>query len=275
MQIGPLPPDQLVVISANLWGTNGPHGGWSAREKMIANALQRCIKGNNFFIAFQEATITQEPNTILRLAQLLGLPEEYAHMAPGKGIGYLTNGEIGEVNIFDLPEDRNHPLYFNSPRAVMITKIAFGPHVVTTACTHLTVNPQAQLCQAFRITRELPKPTKDEQQPVIIAGDLNADPSSYPYYYLTADSGFEDALVDIQKTYTHTWPVSVRWLERLMSAEPKRNKWFRRSLARWVDHILTKGVNVQSSFVTGNRHYRGIYPSDHMIVGAVIKFVSQ
>lgn len=254
----------LVVMSVNMWGL----AEWDNRKDVMVHALRPRVvntpKGPHVFIAVQEANLSHGTNTLEELALSLGYSVEDTRAVPGTGVGFITNGNIMSWKVHDLTDEEGHPLNFGR-RVVIITRVRFRRTEVVFACTHLTVNPEMQTTQAREIQQKIQEATGKNNTPVVIVGDLNADPSSEAYYYLTRKMGYVDALVNPQRRHAYSWPVSTSWYEKVAG-----NDWFRRSQARWVDHILIKGLQVNRAFTAGHTRKGRYYPSDHLLVGAFL-----
>jgi endonuclease/exonuclease/phosphatase family metal-dependent hydrolase len=116
---------------------------------------------------------------------------------------------------------------------------------VVVACTHFSLSAPARLSNARETAGFLDKLAGTD--PVVLMGDLNAEPQSAEMRYLVQEAGFLDAW-DAARAGEPGFTYS--------SFDPVRR----------IDYILVKNVNLNgtSAHLVGDSEIGGVYPSDHL-----------
>ena len=178
------------------------------------------------------------------------------------GIGLVSRWPIGTTEVHELPhEQRGGP----APTALLATlEHPRAPLHVIVACTewepayagdHLA---QCEALAALASDRRLDGPL-----PVLVIGDLNADPS-------------QAELAPLLATMVDTWvagggPADAVTLDSAVPFAPVKAT---KQIDRRIDHVLARAgepgrsVTVRGAFLAGDRPIGGVYPSDHYAVGA-------
>ena len=177
------------------------------------------------------------------------------------GLGLLSRWPIASTEVHDLPNDqRGGP----APSALLATlDHPRGPlHVIVTCTEWEPLYAGDHLAQCTALAALACDPRLDGQLPVLLIGDLNADPS-------------QPELRPLLEAMADTWTAGggAPDAATIDSALPFAPAEATKQIGRRVDHVLARPgrlerpVSVRGVFLAGDRPIGGVYPSDHYAVG--------
>jgi endonuclease/exonuclease/phosphatase family metal-dependent hydrolase len=257
--------ESVRVMSWNLWWRFGPQ--WRQRQPLILRTLREVDPD---VVALQEVWGTDGTSQAHELADGLGWhaafaptslppapdpPESPDQRGVKVGIGILSRWPLADVREVPLPA-RHRP----APVSLVATaEHPAGPlHLIATCLEWEPAFNDDRLAQAQALADLATDPGLDGKLPVVVAGDLNAAPSSP----LLRPLG--DVLVDAWSAGGGD-PEAVS----LSSAHPQAPMEATELIDQRIDHIyLRPGRPRQRLDVTGSalvgEPVDGLYPSDHL-----------
>lgn len=261
------------VMIWNVWWRFG--GAWRERERGIMATLRQVRPD---IVGLVETWAGDGTTQAERLAEALGgmatayastplppapdPPEEPSQAGIDVGIGLLSRWPIAATEVHELP----HAHRPGPPPTALLATLDHprGPLRVIVACIEWEPRYAAdQLAQSRALAALATDPRLDGDLPVLLVGDLNADPNQPELAPLL------DVLVD-------TWtagggdPDAVT----LSSAVPDAPLEATKQIDRRIDHILARPgrdggtLTVRRAFLAGDHPVDGRYPSDHFAVVA-------
>jgi endonuclease/exonuclease/phosphatase family metal-dependent hydrolase len=178
------------------------------------------------------------------------------------GIGLVSRWPILATEIHELPHDQRGG---KAPTALLATldHPRAALHVIVSCTEWEPEYAGDHLAQCGALAELAMDPRLDGRLPVLLVGDLNADPS-------------QPELGPLLKSMVDTWtagggaPDAVTLDSAVPFAPVKATK----QIDRRIDHVLARAgrpgrpVTVRGAFLAGDRPIGGVYPSDHYAVGA-------
>lgn len=245
-------------MTLNIWGASG---NWEQRCQLIVKLLkqeQPDIVGLQEVCHLRGSGLIGENQAVI-LARMAGYPFWHfvpAHRSQAKTIGQaiLSHYPITAVDILPFPRDPTDPKDTEDRVAVWV-RIALGQGVEF-CVTHLSLSKKAR----ERSVRQLASWLRQiSDAPKILVGDLNDEPNSTTLQFLLRETKppFADAWQIVSgSTGGFTFP----------SHSPRHR----------IDYILFSppdAFEVEEVRIVGNvPNPRGVYPSDHLGLVAVLKF---
>ncbi len=273
---GPMVATRLRVATWNLWGRYGP---WRQRHRSIVETL-RTIDAD--VIALQEVWEDAERNQAAAIADELGYPAHvYAHNLERDGVrsgnAVLARWPIVRTETRVLPRAAASVADDEGEERLAVLAEVDGPRgPIQIFCAHLSWRAdhsavrQAQAGEICRFVREC----RPRRFPAIVAGDLNAEPSSDEIRLLTGRAASPVPGVVLRDAWEaagrrdpgHTWS--------------NENPFARASLDldRRIDHILVGSPKqggagqVLEAWIAGDHPVDGWWGSDHLAVVAELRY---
>ncbi|GAA0810340.1 endonuclease/exonuclease/phosphatase family protein [Spirilliplanes yamanashiensis] len=258
----------MRVLTWNLWWRFG--GSWRERQPRIAAVLAELRPDVAGLVETWSGPDGTQPAA---LAAPLGLhhawaptalppapdpPEEPGQAGYAVGLGLLSRWPIAATEVVELPHDqRPGP----PPTALLATlDHPAGPLRVIVACIEWEPRYAAdQLAQAHALAALATAGRLAGDLPVLLIGDLNADPS-------------QPGLAPLTAVLTDAWaagsgdPAAVT----LASTHPDAPLEAVAQIDRRIDHVLVRPgrvpVTVERAFLAGAEPIDGLHPSDHRAV---------
>lgn len=246
----------MRVMTLNLWNYNPP---WERRREAIVQVVEE---------AQPDVLALQESRHDRRFDGGLGQAEQIAG-----AIGYAVTSAVAQVYIpfsgadeglailsrvppvtTDLLPLTLHPHLRDDENHRICLAAAFdaGGNRVIVACTHFSLSAAARMSNARETAGFLEGLAGID--PVVLMGDLNAEPQSSEIRFLVEEAGFLDAWESARGddpgfTYASFDPV------------------------RRIDYILTKNLASapESVHLAGSTQIGGVFPSDHLGIVADLR----
>lgn len=259
---------RVRVMTWNLWWRFGPH--WQDRQTGILHTLRAV---NADVVALQEVWATAKTTQIHEFAAKLGMhaafaaptypeapapPEQPDQDGVALGLGLLSRWPILATQAAELPARHRD----TAPISLIATvDHPHGALHVVVAC--LEFEPaynDDRIAQAHALVDHVTDPALDGQLPVIVAGDLNAAPTSpvlRPLYDALTDAwsagGGDPAAVTIPSSHPSA-PIEAEEL-----------------IDQRIDHIFIRPGRAKqrvaaASATLAGAAIDGVYPSDHRAV---------
>jgi endonuclease/exonuclease/phosphatase family metal-dependent hydrolase len=246
----------MRIATLNIWHRSNP---WNERKSAIVHELEALQPD---VIGMQEVLAPVDPSAAgdqaKELAGDLGYEIVYAPACVWGGVTYfgnaiLTRYPIATASFEPLPGHANESRSY-------VHAMLESPHgVVPIFVTHLAWRPEdvatriAQACfLKQRIDEQVPRTT--EFLPVIVMGDLNAEPHSEEIRILTEDfvdswatagDGSDGFTWDRQNEYTHEHDVHSQRIDYILVRRP------------------LEPLRLTKTALAFNRRHEGVWPSDH------------
>ncbi len=255
----------MRVVTWNLWWRFGP---WRSRQQAIASTLGGLAPD---VVCLQEVWSEEGgDDQVVELAEALGLhpartPERFRN-GLSFGNAVLSRYPITEQVCRDLP-----PFDGSSHRQALGVRLAAPQGVVPVVCTHLdhrfdrSAVRQDQVAAVLELVAELRNGADDH--PAILAGDLNAVPTSDEIRMITGERPppvpgmvMSDAWPQRGDGPGHTWDDANPHV--VDSTWPRRR----------IDYVFVSWPrprptgNVNAAFLAGIDPVEAVVPSDHYAV---------
>ena len=255
----------MRVVSWNLWWRFGP---WQARQDAIAKVLTELSPD---VVCAQEVWSEEDGvDQVASLGERLGMswcrsPERF-HQGVSFGNAILSRHPIESHEVHRLAP-RDGPGH----RTAVVARLDTPDGVVPVVCTHLaylfdqSLLRQEQITQILGLVAELQ--AEGHEHPVILAGDLNAVPTSDEIRLITGERPppvpglvMTDAWPQRGHGPGHTWSAANPHVEN--STWPERR----------IDYVFVSWPrprplgNVVTAELAGTEPVDGVVPSDHYAV---------
>lgn len=243
----------MRVMTLNLWNYQPP---WDRRREAIVRLVDD-IRPD--YLALQESRhdiryhhgAGQAEQIAERTGYRVAAAVAQAYLPLGivdEGLAVLsrtepTGSEVGSLTLHPhLRDDENHRIclavFFQLARTRLIV-----------ASTHFSLSAAARVTNAQETAAFLDRLSRGD--PVVLMGDLNAEPRSPEIRFLVEDAGFHDIWVagrDGDRGFTYA------------SFDPVRR----------IDYILAKNLEIEplTVYLAGDAPEDGVYPSDHLAIVA-------
>jgi endonuclease/exonuclease/phosphatase family metal-dependent hydrolase len=264
---GPLIETTARIVTWNVWGRYGP---WRERETAIAATLREARPD---IVVLTESWAKGDDSQCARLAGPLGLPH---HSFSGVAAQEDEAALSGVAIMSAWPIRREASLSFGGAR-VQFAELSGprGPVQVFGLVMDAWWFDQSQARQeAVRGMLAHAGRARDEQAPLVICGDFNADPDSDEIRMLTGRTAapvpglsFYDAWeVAGPPGPGHTWSNGNPWATQLLWPD------------RRIDYIFSVtprpggAGHPRHACLLGTRPVSGSYPSDHYAVQAELRY---
>lgn len=186
---------EVRVVTMNLWGTRGQ---WEERRRVLADGLRELSPD---LLTLQETIVTDRYDQV---HDLLGDAYHVVHQtdreSDGQGVSIASRWALSEVRELDLHVSERTADFACT---TMLTRVGvpFGPLLLVNHFPswkpHLEAEREAQAVIAARAIEE----TAGPETHVILAGDLDADPTAASIRFFTG----RQSLDGVSVCYRDTW----------------------------------------------------------------------
>lgn len=254
---------RVRVATLNLWGTRGD---WEARRVVLAAGFATLEPD---VVAFQESVVTPDSDQV---TEILGDGYHVAHQATrepdGQGVSIASRYPIGDVQEVDLAVTERTAGF--AATALVAWIAAPGPTGPLLFVNHF---PSWQLnyeyereLQAVTMARFVEDAIAGREPPVVLAGDMDADPRAASIRFLTGRQSLGGLSVCYRDAWESTHPTEPG--ETFGAGNPLGADWdwpFRR-----IDYIMVRcgehggpALALRSCRRIFDRPVEGVWASDH------------
>jgi endonuclease/exonuclease/phosphatase family metal-dependent hydrolase len=257
-------PSRIRVYTHNIYARRA---GWADRREVLAAGIASMQPD---IVLFQEEVCTPEYD---QTADLLPLGWNVLHSAArsadeASGISVASRWPIAPIEEVDLTESGPPVDEFEWAALIVNMTTPFGPVVVVNHFPEAAVDRESEReRQALMITRRVAA-TCGPDIPVVLGGDLDAEPHASSLRFLTGLQSLEGESV----SYLRTWDA-VHPFEPCVTLDPIRNP-LTASMRNWpyrqIDHVLVRtgsdglaALQVETCVLVHDDPTDGIWASDH------------
>jgi endonuclease/exonuclease/phosphatase family metal-dependent hydrolase len=190
------------LLSMNIWGTNGD---WAARRALLSGLFARLDPD---LVTLQETIVHTGQDQVGELLAGRHVVHSATRAADGSGITTASRWPISAVHELDLPAG---PRNEDFPATTLITDIDApgGPLLLVNHFPSWKLQLEAERCeQALAAARAIEELRPDLQAPVVVAGDLDADPDSTSVRFWTGRHPLEGYSVCYRDAWAAVHPGS-------------------------------------------------------------------